>query len=106
MSTLPTGYTVYITSRSGDDLPAAPSSSCHSFIHRKLDISDPESVKALATEVKREHPHGIDAVINNAGVNLNPQGYSESTIQETLAVNFYGTKAVRLATGWSAFLAR
>lgn len=87
-----------MTSRSGTDLPSAPSS-CHStYLHRKLDISDTESVKALAKEIKKEYPHGIDAVINNAGVNLNPEGYSEGTIQGTMAVNFHGTKAVRPTT--------
>jgi short-subunit dehydrogenase involved in D-alanine esterification of teichoic acids len=44
--------------------------------------------------VKKEHPDGIDAIINNAGVNLNPDGYSQETIKNTLKINYYGTKAV------------
>jgi short-subunit dehydrogenase involved in D-alanine esterification of teichoic acids len=93
ISSLPTAYTVYITSRSGSDLPSPSSSS--TFVHRKLDISDSSSVKALAAEVKEAHPDGIDAIINNAGVNLNPEGYGQETIKNTMKTNFYGTKAVR-----------
>jgi len=44
--------------------------------------------------VKKAHPDGIDAIINNAGVNLNPEGYSEETIKNTLKINYYGTKSV------------
>jgi len=44
--------------------------------------------------VKKAHPDGIDAIINNAGVNLNPDGYSEETIKNTLKINYYGTKSV------------
>lgn len=86
-----------MTSRSGNDLPKAPSSSSSTYHHRQLDISDPASIQALAAEVKKAHPDGIDAIINNAGVNLNPEGYSEETIKNTMKTNFYGTKAVRLA---------
>jgi len=72
-----------------------PNPSCKStFLTRKLDISDPASVEKLATEVKKAHPDGIDAIINNAGVNLNPEGYSEETIKNTLKINYYGTKSV------------
>jgi carbonyl reductase 1 len=52
-------------------------------------------VQSLADEVKKAHPQGIDAIINNAGVNLNPEGYGAETIRKTLETNFYGTKAVR-----------
>jgi NAD(P)-dependent dehydrogenase (short-subunit alcohol dehydrogenase family) len=95
ISSQPTGYTVYMTSRSGNDLPDAPSSSRSTYIHRKLDISDADSVRDLASEVSKQHPDGIDAIINNAGVNLNPDGYSASTIQRTMGINLHGTKAVR-----------
>lgn len=44
--------------------------------------------------MKKAHPDGIDAIINNAGVNLNPDGYSQETIKNTLKINYYGTKAV------------
>jgi NAD(P)-dependent dehydrogenase (short-subunit alcohol dehydrogenase family) len=92
ISNQPTAYTVYITSRSGSDLP---NPSCKStFLPRKLDISDPASVESLAAEVKKAHPDGIDAIINNAGVNLNPDGYSQETIKNTLKINYYGTQAV------------
>jgi len=52
----------------------------------------------LAAEVKKAHPDGIDAIINNAGVNLNPEGYSRETIQNTLKINYYGTKAVSMTS--------
>lgn len=90
----PSAYTVYMTSRSGNDLPNVPSSSSSTYLHRKLDISDLSSVKSLAEEIKKAHPDGIDAIINNAGVNLNPEGYSEGTIKNTMKTNFYGTQAV------------
>lgn len=32
-----------------------------------LDISDGESIGAFGEMLKREHPEGIDAVVNNAG---------------------------------------
>jgi len=48
----------------------------------------------LAAELKKAHPDGIDAIINNAGVNLNPEGYSQETITKTMKINYYGTKAV------------
>jgi carbonyl reductase 1 len=49
--------------------------------------------------VKKEHPDGIDAIINNAGVNLNPEGYSLETIKNTLKINYYGTKSVNTCIG-------
>jgi NAD(P)-dependent dehydrogenase (short-subunit alcohol dehydrogenase family) len=91
---LPTPHTVYLTSRSGIDLPSPPSTSQNTYIPRKLDISDPAAIKALAQEVKKDQPGGIDAVINNAGVNLNPGGYSKETIMGTMKINYHGTKAV------------
>ena len=50
--------------------------------------------------MKKAHPDGIDAIINNAGVNLNPDGYSEETIKNTLKINYYGTKAVSVLIEW------
>jgi NAD(P)-dependent dehydrogenase (short-subunit alcohol dehydrogenase family) len=51
-------------------------------------------VQRLASEVKTQYPNGIEALVNNAGVNLNPQGYSVETIEQTMRTNFYGTQSV------------
>jgi carbonyl reductase 1 len=52
-------------------------------------------VNRLAAEIAAEHPDGIDVLINNAGVNDNPKGYSKQTITSTLNINYYGTRNVR-----------
>lgn len=38
--------------------------------YHALDISKPQSIKDAAEFVKKEHPDGIDFVINNAGIAL------------------------------------
>lgn len=48
-------------------------------------------MKAFANEVGKAHDGKIDAVINNAGRNLNPDGYSKEIVMKTLATNLYGT---------------
>lgn len=84
-----TAYTLHITSTSGEDLPSAPSGSI--YHHYALDISDADAVKTFANEVGKAHKGKIDAVVNNAGRNLNPDGYSKDIVQKTLATNLYGT---------------
>ena len=87
-------YTLYITSRSGNDLPKAKDP--HTFHPVKLDISDPSSVKAFAAQVEKEQGKGgVDALINNAGVNVDQsKGYNKEAVRETMKTNFYGTRAV------------
>lgn len=63
-----------------------------------LDITDWSSISKFASSVSKSHPNGIDALINNAGLNLdtdNPPGLSIST--RTLKTNYYGTLAVTQA---------
>ena len=39
-----------------------------------MDISRPQSIKDMASFVKKEHPDGIDIVVNNAGIALDGFG--------------------------------
>ncbi|EGY22209.1 carbonyl reductase [Verticillium dahliae VdLs.17] len=50
--------------------------------HHQLDISDSKSIKTLADYLKKEHPDGIDFVINNAGIAL--EGFG-NTLEATRA---------------------
>jgi short-subunit dehydrogenase involved in D-alanine esterification of teichoic acids len=63
-----------------------------------LDIGDGEAIKDLAREIGKSHPDGIAAIINNAGININPEGYSQKTVMSTMKVNYYGTKLVSLSS--------
>lgn len=44
----------------------------------RLDISEPESIRDAGTFLEREHPDGVDIVINNAGVAM--QGFGKPSI--------------------------
>ncbi|EME41099.1 hypothetical protein DOTSEDRAFT_74580 [Dothistroma septosporum NZE10] len=60
-----------------------------------VDISDKASISSFASGLKKSRPHGIDVLINNAGVNLdthNPPGLDIS--RRTLETNYYGTMAM------------
>jgi carbonyl reductase 1 len=54
-----------------------------------LDISKPDSIKSFADMIKKEHPEGVDYVINNAGIAM--QGFDSNVVRETLACNYFGT---------------
>lgn len=88
-------YTLYLTSRSGNDLPKAIDP--HTIHPVKLDVSEPESIKAFAAKVEKEQGKaGVDALINNAGLNVDQdKGYSKEAVYETMKTNFYGTRGVR-----------
>jgi len=43
---------------------------------QSLDISDAESICAFRDFLKKEHPEGIDVVVNNAGIAMNGFGMS------------------------------
>ncbi|KAK5692577.1 hypothetical protein LTR97_010888 [Elasticomyces elasticus] len=49
-----------------------------------LDISQTKSIQDFSTFLKKEHPDGLDVIINNAGITL------DNTL-ETLHTNYYGT---------------
>ncbi|TDZ34363.1 Carbonyl reductase [NADPH] 1 [Colletotrichum spinosum] len=57
--------------------------------YHQLDISDSNSIADLASFLKKEHPDGIDFVINNAGIAM--QGFDSNVVKNTIAVNYYGT---------------
>lgn len=87
-------YTLYLTSRSGNDLPKAKDP--HTFHSAKLDVSDSASIKAFAARVEKEQGKGgVDALINNAGLNVDQdKGYNKEAVHETMKTNFYGTRGV------------
>lgn len=45
--------------------------------YQALDIANSQSIKSLASFLQKEHPDGIDFVINNAGIAM--QGFGTST---------------------------
>lgn len=56
---------------------------------KELDIGDSKSIHAFADFLHKQHPEGIDMVINNAGIAL--EGFNSKIVDETLATNYYGT---------------
>ncbi|KAF6824074.1 carbonyl reductase [Colletotrichum plurivorum] len=57
--------------------------------YHQLDISDSKSIADLAAFLKKEHPDGVDFVINNAGIAM--QGFDSNVVKNTLGCNYYGT---------------
>ncbi|KAJ0304883.1 hypothetical protein COL5a_004369 [Colletotrichum fioriniae] len=57
--------------------------------YQQLDISDSSSISNLAAFLKKEHPDGVDFIINNAGIAM--QGFDSNVVKNTLACNYYGT---------------
>jgi carbonyl reductase 1 len=47
---------------------------------KELDISNEGSIKSFGEFLKKEHPEGIDVVVNNAGIALNGFGKRPSCI--------------------------
>lgn len=56
----------------------------------ELDISSSESVQKFASFIEKEHPEGIDMLINNAGVAMD--GFNNNVVQTTLRCNYWGTQ--------------
>ena len=54
-----------------------------------LDIDSQDSIKNFAAHLKKEHPEGIDMLINNAGIAMD--GFSADVVKKTLHCNYYGT---------------
>ncbi|KAM0797977.1 carbonyl reductase [Usnea florida] len=54
-----------------------------------LDIKKTKSIQDFAGFLKKEHPEGIDMVVNNAGIAMN--GFDINVVKETLQCNYYGT---------------
>ena len=49
--------------------------------YHQLDISQTNSIRSFADFLKKEHPQGIDFVINNAGIAMTGFGKHSSHIQ-------------------------
>ncbi|WYZ40966.1 hypothetical protein EsH8_IV_001307 [Colletotrichum jinshuiense] len=79
--------------RDDADLKQAKALTAHSGLadikYHQLDISDSSSISSLASFLKKEHPEGVDFVINNAGIAM--QGFDSNVVKNTLACNYYGT---------------
>ncbi|KAK1068808.1 hypothetical protein LTR33_011052 [Friedmanniomyces endolithicus] len=59
-----------------------------------LDISQTKSIQDFSAFLKKEHPDGLDIVINNAGImfdGIAMQGFDANVVKETLQTNYYGT---------------
>lgn len=54
-----------------------------------LDIDSKESITSFADHLKKEHPEGIDILINNAAIAM--QGFDADVVKKTLHSNYYGT---------------
>ena len=90
--------TLYLTSRSGTDLPSPSQSSSTVANHVKLDISDISSIEALAELVEKEHgKQSVSALINNAGINVDDDGDGREEIRKTMKTNYYGNVNVSLS---------
>ncbi|KAG0652802.1 15-hydroxyprostaglandin dehydrogenase [Hyphodiscus hymeniophilus] len=56
-----------------------------------LDISDVASIHAFRDFLKKEHPEGIDVLVNNAGIAMD--GFNDKVVKETIHTNYYGSLA-------------
>ncbi|KAK0267402.1 hypothetical protein LTR35_016351 [Friedmanniomyces endolithicus] len=59
-----------------------------------LDISQTKSIQDFSAFLKKEHPDGLDMVINNAGImfdGIAMQGFDANVVKVTLHTNYYGT---------------
>ncbi|KAK5169592.1 uncharacterized protein LTR77_005569 [Saxophila tyrrhenica] len=57
--------------------------------YHELDISKKEEIHKFRDFLKKEHPQGIDFVINNAGIAM--EGFDSNVVKTTLQTNYYGT---------------
>ncbi|KAL8673966.1 MAG: hypothetical protein Q9168_001609 [Polycauliona sp. 1 TL-2023] len=80
---------LYAASRKGHDLGITPASSNTTLKYPKLDIADRSSIDSFAQMIQKDHAN-LDVLINNAGVNLDPQ-YSPANAKTTLDINYQGT---------------
>ncbi|KAJ9660961.1 hypothetical protein H2201_006689 [Coniosporium apollinis] len=55
----------------------------------ELDIDSTDSIRSFASFLKKEHPQGVDFVINNAAIAMT--GFDSNIVKKTLQVNYYGT---------------
>lgn len=55
----------------------------------EFDVSDQSSIHQFRDFLHKEHPDGIDVLINNAGIAMD--GFNADVVKQTLATNYYGT---------------
>ncbi|GAM84135.1 hypothetical protein ANO11243_021270 [Dothideomycetidae sp. 11243] len=55
----------------------------------ELDISKTTSIREFKDFLHKQHPDGIDILINNAGIAM--QGFDKDVVKQTLETNYYGT---------------
>ncbi|KAG9664128.1 NAD(P)-binding protein, partial [Aureobasidium melanogenum] len=53
---------------------------------REFDVSDQSSIHAFCDFLHKEHPDGIDVLINNAGIAMD--GFNSDVVKQTLATNY------------------
>lgn len=62
-----------------------------------MDVSDPESIKKFASLVEKKHgAQSVQALINNAGINLDQEGFKVENTKRTLQTNYGGIVNVRI----------
>ncbi|KAJ9107052.1 hypothetical protein QFC19_002921 [Naganishia cerealis] len=84
---------VPVGSLTGKDLSFATDPASGSQVkYPKLDITDHDSIERLVAEIQ-ESQNGVDALINNAGLNVDKQ-YLLENVKLTLATNYMGTLKV------------
>ncbi|EME41145.1 hypothetical protein DOTSEDRAFT_134932 [Dothistroma septosporum NZE10] len=60
--------------------------------YHAVDIDQTKSIQDFRDYLKREHPDGIDILINNAGIAL--EGFDAGVVKQTLQTNYFGTLEV------------
>lgn len=86
---------LYATSRKEQDLGFKPTSSKLELRYPKLDIASRHSIQDFAKSIQVYHTK-VDVLINNAGVNLDPE-YSPENVKTTLDTNYRGTLNVSVS---------
>ena len=96
------GFRVLLTSRSDTGLAVARALAAKGLPveHRRLDVTDDESVTALAAALASEGIF-LDVLVNNAGISM--KGFNAEVARGTLEVNFFG--ALRVTEGLLARVA-
>jgi NAD(P)-dependent dehydrogenase (short-subunit alcohol dehydrogenase family) len=83
------GYAVILTSR--DEKAGRAAAKTLGVDYRRLDVTSPADIAALAADLKREG-RAIDVLVNNAGISMD--GFNDTVVRGTLGVNFFGALAV------------
>jgi NAD(P)-dependent dehydrogenase (short-subunit alcohol dehydrogenase family) len=93
---------IYATSRGGQDL-GVHATHDNVIKYARLDVTDRQSIDTLREEIEGQYGE-VQAVINNAGRNIDDQPYSFDAVDQTLATNVYGVINVRAMDSAAALL--